>query len=332
MRKLIYFLVLSLGLALVTPSQSYAQDSTCQIFGDGGSSNILLNNTKRFYTKYVPGAVYSWTIIGGNISIVGPRNLHYVDVYGTGCGPAQLCVTYSIDGQPPCCTCINVLVIGCDPPPDPCCINYVNSTMQFPNIKVKFQTCSPGITSAKLFRLWGSSYIEIDFDTNPSGYNQNYTYNLDINWNLWPFGCNEIFCLKICGYKNGVECCTSNFAIQTDCDATQTYFTGVHDISYPGCNAPGGGGGGGIDPVRPAQSQSKLLLSPNPVSDNLKITLPDKNKISLLRITDRSGTIIKTVSIKGSNPVTIPVSDLRAGTYFIKADDPMVEAATFIKM
>ena len=330
MRKLIYFLVLSMGLALVTPNQSHAQDSTCQIFGEGGSSNILLNNTKRFHAKYIPGAVYSWTIIGGNISIIGPRNLHYVDVYGIDCGPAQLCVTYSIDGQPPCCTCIYVLVTGCPPPPDECCINYINSTMQFPNIKVKFQTCSPGITVAKLFRWNGSAYIEIDFTTQGSGFVPNYTYNLDINWDLWPYGCNEIFCLKICGYKNGVECCTSNFAIQTDCDPSNTYFTGVHDISYPGCNAPGGGGPPPVS--KPAQPLSKLLLSPNPVSTNLTITLPEKNKISLLRITDRSGTILKTVNVKGNNPVTIPVAELRAGTYFIKANDPMVEAATFIKM
>jgi hypothetical protein len=329
MRKLTYLLLLSLGLVLITPSQSFAQpDSSCQVFGDGGSSNIPKNTTKRFYTKYIPGAVYSWTIIGGNISITGPRNLHYVDVYGVECGPAQLCVSYSIDGQPPCCICIPVNVT-CGGGGGGCCINYVNSTMQFPNIKVKFQTCSPGITLAKLFRRYGNTWVEIDFTTAPSGFNPNYTYNLDITYNFWPFGCNEIFCLKICGYTNGVECCTTNFAIQTDCDGYGN-FIGVHDLSYPGCNAPGGGGGG-IEVNKPAMAKEKLSLSPNPASNTLQVSFPQKNNISSLQIVDRSGNVIATYSVKGRSSFIIPVMNLKTGDYIIKPDDPMVEAAIFIK-
>lgn len=332
MRKLAFLFLLSVGTLLVTPNESYAQpDSTCQIFGDGGSTNIPKYSTKRFYTKYVPGAVYNWTVTYGNISITGPRNLHYVDVYGIECGPAQLCVSYSIDGQAPCCVCVTVNVTGCSPPPGCCQIFYINSTMQFPYIKVKFQTGCTGMTMAKLFQVNGTNLTLIDTDTWPSGYNPAYTYNLDINYNLRPFGCGEIFCLRICGYRpDGTECCTGNFAIQTVCDGGGN-FTGVIDVSYPGCNA-GGGGGGGLDPLKAVQQKSKLAMSPNPVSNALVVTLPEKNKITRLWIMDRNGNVLKTVQVKGGGSITILAGDLKAGSYFIKTDDPMVEAATFIKL
>jgi hypothetical protein len=330
MRKLIYLLLLSVGLALLTPNQSYAQppDSTCQIFGTGNTLTIDKGATKRFYTKYVAGASYGWSVIGGNAYIVGPRNLYYVDVYGVDCGTAELCVSYNKDGMEPCCKCVNITIVGCTPPPGgSCCIHYVNSTMQPPWVKVKFQVCSQGVTSAKLFKWNGSAYELLWTDSWPSGYNPAYTYNL----NIGTFSCNEIFCLKICGYSNGVECCTTNFAIRIVCDPSNTYFTGVEDYNYPGCNAPGGGGGGGIEVNKPAMAKEKLLLNPNPASNTLQVSFPQKNNISSLQVVDRSGNVIATYSVKGKSSFIIPVMNLKTGDYIIKPDDPMIESAIFIK-
>lgn len=328
MRKLLYLAFIVFMAGLFAPTHANAQvDSTCQVFGTGGTLSIQNGTVKRFYTKYIAGAIYGWSVIGANAVIVGPRNQHYVDIQGVACGPITICVSYSVDGQSPCCVCVPAEVIGCgggDPPS--CCIRYVNATMQPPWIKIKFQACSPGITSAKLFRWDGSQYVLLDTDANGSGYNPTYTYNLDI----MNFSCNEIYCLRICGYKaDGTECCTSRFAIRVDCDPTNTYFTGVTDITYPGCNSPGGGGGLPVD--KTVSTKQKLNLSPNPVSSMLLVSFPEKNNIHSLQVVDRNGNIIKTFAVTNSNSFTIPVSNLKTGDYIIKTDDPLVESAVFIK-
>ncbi len=332
MRKLMFLLFFSLGVALLSVNTASAQvDSTCQIFGAGGNANIPQNTTKRFYTKYVPGAVYNWTITGGNISISGPRNLHYVDINGVECGPAQVCVSYSIDGQPPCCQCINVTVTGCTPPPPSCCIQYVNVTYDYlapggPVLKIKFKDCNPagsGIVTTKLFisgvlhetQNWGSPI------------NPNYTYNHNIRY---P-GCEQIYCITICGYNASgtLLCCTSVKGVGITCSGTYDPAYG-QPIEWPTSYCSGGGGGGlPIDKTAPVKS--KLSLTPNPATNTVTVSFPEKNNINTIQLVDRSGNLIRTYYVKGKNVFTIPVMNLKTGNYIIKPDNPLVESAIFIK-
>jgi hypothetical protein len=329
MKKLVYLLLLSCSFALFSPGQASAQvDSACQVFGTGGTLTVANGTVKRFYTKYIPGAIYGWSAVGSNAVIVGPRNLHYVDVQGAAVGTFSLCVSYSVDGQTPCCVCVTGTVVasGGGGGGGTCCINYINSTYQSGYVKVKFQTCAPGVVQAKLLRWTGVSWVVLDVDNwGGTGYNPAYTYNMEI----YNISCSELFCLKICGYMaDGTECCSSRFAIRIDCDLYGNT-NGVTDVPYGGCDNSGGGGGGG--PERVITAKEKLTLSPNPASSNLQVTLPEKTNAQTLQFTNRSGTIVKTVAVNGRKTISVSVSDLRTGNYFIKTNDPAVEAAVFIK-
>lgn len=334
MRKLLILFLFSFLFIAVIPERAWSQqDSTCQVFGDGGNLNVAANATKRFYTKYTPGAIYGWSVVGSNAVIVGPRNLHYVDVQGLVAGTASLCLSYSVDGQQPCCVCSLITITG-----GPgggtggCCIQYVNVTYDRyapggPVLKIKFKDCNPngsGIVKTKLF----DRGVQIEEQDWVSPINPNYTYN----HNIRNPNCEQIYCIKICGYDaNGnLLCCTTVRGVGISCNWTFDPMQGQAFELPPGDRACSGGIGPPIDPDR-TTGLKKLSLNPNPVSNSLFVKFPEKNDIHSLQIVDRNGNIVKTIAVKNHNSVTIATSDLKTGSYFIKTDDPLIESAAFLK-
>lgn len=321
MKKLLF---ISLGIFLLTvlaPTRSQAQvDSSCQIFGSGGSLNLCNGSIKRFYTKFIPGAIYGWSV-SGNAVIVGPRNQNYVDIQGTALGSARICVSYSVNGQDPCCNCVNVQVIACGGGGGggngDCCMQYVNITYDVntpggPTLKIKFKDCNPagsGIVTTRLFvsgvlwqtKGWGSPI-------NPA-----YTYNHEIQ----NPDCYRIYCITICGYdiNNNLLCCTSLKGIGTDC---------TNAIEWPASYCSGGGGGGGLpldktSTVKPSNGQKaqNFALAPNPAGSSIKITgLPADMLGSVLSITSNAGKVLKTVKVTAA-AMDVDIHELAPGMYRI---------------
>jgi hypothetical protein len=328
MRKLIILSVLS--CCFMTTTVKAAIDSVyCAIYGP---DTICYNGTSvtvRYAAKYNAGASYSWSVTGSGIQITGPRNLHYVDVVVSSTGNKRICLTYSVDGSDPCCLCKDVVVTSCGGGGggESCCIYYVNSTYQLVNnqqvIKIKFRACSNNIVITKLFDQYGNLMDQSNWG---SPINPNYTYNMNIyNANCW-----QIYCFKICGYTaNGTECCSGYQAVILNCDQYGNP-TGSADYNYPGCGS-GGGGGGGIGVEKQLFNKTKLSLNPNPVSGSLLVTFPAKHTINFLQVVDRNGNVVKTYSAKNKTSITLTTSDLKTGNYFIKTDDPQIEAAPFLK-
>ena len=328
MKKILF---LALGLFLVsvfTPVRTNAQaDSSCQIFGSGNSLNVCNGSVKRFYTKFIAGALYGWSV-SGNAVIVGPRNLHYVDIQGTALGTARICISYSVNGQDPCCSCVDVNVVACGGGGGGggCCLQYVNITYDYlapggPVLKIKFKDCNPagsGIVTTKLF----ISGVLHETQNWISPINPNYTYNHNIRY---P-GCEQIFCITICGYDaNGtLLCCTNVKGVGITCSGTGDPAYG-QPIEWPVSYCSGGGGGGGlpIDKVVPKAepktdiSASSFQLAPNPAGNTIRLSaIPEELQSAFIAITSSEGKVLKSIKVN-SVSLEIDIKDLKPGIYRI---------------
>jgi hypothetical protein len=330
MKKLLFITLGVLFITLFAPVRSQAQvDSSCQIFSSNSSLNLCNGTVKRFYTKFVPGALYAWSVSGNGV-IIGPRNLHYVDIQGTALGTARICVSYSANGQDPCCKCIDVNVVACNANGDDdnggggsCCLQYVNITYDTwtsngPTLKIKFKDCNPsgsGIVRTRLFvdgvlsetQNWGAPI-------NPSN-----TYN----HNIKNPDCERIYCIRICGYdaNDNLLCCTNVRGIGITCSWTGNALVG-QAVEYPAsfCSNNGGGGVPRTAPVKGVQESGAaniFELAPNPAGSLLKISaIPAELISSRLTITSASGNAIQSFVVSASN-MDVDVSKLPAGIYRI---------------
>lgn len=82
-----------------------------------------------------------------------------------------------------------------------------------------------------------------------------------------------------------------------------------------------------------AQAESAAVLSPNPTTSQLTITLPSTSRYTL-RILSTTGQILRTQTIEGASP-SISIADLTPGLYFAQITDATTGApvgtARFVK-
>jgi hypothetical protein len=64
--------------------------------------------------------------------------------------------------------------------------------------------------------------------------------------------------------------------------------------------------------------ENKLIISPNPATDKICITLPAAQQAEI-RIYNSTGTIVRTLSSEGNEKVVVDISDLSSGLYLVRS-------------
>lgn len=121
MKKLILFLLAGY-LYNVVQSQTLSCSIVKQVpiavkaeiaAASGAADTICINQTTTFCTDAVAGALYSWSVIGTGIQIVGSTTGNCVTVSATATGTYKICLSKSGNGFEPCCNCKTVIVTTC---------------------------------------------------------------------------------------------------------------------------------------------------------------------------------------------------------------------------
>ena len=77
--------------------------------------------------------------------------------------------------------------------------------------------------------------------------------------------------------------------------------------------------GGGATGVTPVTATSDVYVYPNPASDLINILIQGVD-VTALRMMDVQGRTVKILDAGKQTVITVPVSDLAAGVYFLEAE------------
>lgn len=120
MKKIIFLFVFGLVTYFTNGQQltcsiykSLPQEAKGEAVSNLLSDTICLNQTTTFCTDAVANALYSWSVVGTGIQILGSATGSCVTVKGTAAGTYKICLSKSGNGFEPCCNCKTIVVIDC---------------------------------------------------------------------------------------------------------------------------------------------------------------------------------------------------------------------------
>ncbi len=247
-------------------------------FAINGVGVICSGNSTYFIPGYPRGAAVTWSVIPRGIVTLTP-NGSSVLVQRVGNGTITL--TASINGCNQTSTVEKTIEIG--PPPTPN-IPSVNFDAQCGTFGESYSLNSGVITG----HIWNFNYGQIIQDRDGAG--SNYFY------------INPLVNSPVTGqtYYNYLSVQTKNSCGVSDPSPVAQLFVGP----VPS-NCSGGGG-------------PQLRVSPNPAPGNVTIETANNAEFTQIKIINRNGTVVKTITVAKTKRATIVTSDLTAGFYRVQ--------------
>ncbi len=292
-------------------SPSAYQLDGCEFFFD---VDYLNGGSPGYDSNECGDAMYTWDLGDGNV--VGPQTAPYVFHNYAEDGTYTACVSLTVTNpEGGTCTqseCFEVIVEGCTQE-EPCCGLYID----------------------------GPSYIIAPWDPcmvrlGPGGYGYSsvcggspvFEWDIDGDGNTDYTG--TYFITSFNGPGPHTACLTASIG---DC-----VVSGCVEVNLPDCEEElGGDGGSGRD--RSAEWDSHSLQSvevfPNPTTDYINVSLVENaiNPAQVVTILDTNGKVIDARGVRSDNLISMDVSTLPAGIYFVQTQgqNGIIATERFVK-
>ncbi len=243
-----------------------------------GLNAICTNNSTYIIPGYPRGGSVTWSVIPSGIVSLTPSGS---SVIVSKIGNGTVTLTAAINGCNQSGNITKVIEVGAPPTPN---IPSVNFDAQCGTFGEAYALNSGVITG----HIWNFNYGQIIQDQD--GYGSNYFY------------INPLVTSPATGqtYYNYLSVQTKNSCGVSDPSPVAQLFVGP----VPS-NCSGGGG-------------QQLRVSPNPTTTNATIETSNNAEFTQIKIINRTGTVVKTITVARTNRTTIVTNDLQPGYYRVQ--------------